>query len=195
MMVYMGILKLLSDIGKGILSIGQVFMSHKEINDESIMMWIDEIHKKECKKQGLDIPYKFKLGNPATDAAIIDKDGVLQEFVGKKGIKALGGCVVETDGSIYIEYYPSRYRDNLNDVFMCDEHDAKSLIASNVAHELYHARQFMWLYERGGYPAVDRALTEERNYNYSEGPIERGACNYSIGGIEQDFEFDLGCYV
>ena len=191
----MGILDTIVAIKDGICSIGKVLVSHKKINENSIMQWIDEMHKIECRRQGVQVEYEFKLGNPETDAAIVDKTGIIEELIGKTGSKALGGCLFYPDGSIKIEYYPNRYMDNLKNVFMCNKLDALSLIETNVAHEIYHVRQFRWLYQRGGYEAVSKALEEEHKYNYSEGPIERGACNYSLGGIEQDFDFELGCYV
>jgi hypothetical protein len=72
--------------------------------------------------------------------------------------------------------------------------ECENSVWMNVSHEVYHCKQFIWIAEHYGIESVYDALEKEKNYRYGEGPLERGAYNYSIAGLEQNFEVEFAEY-
>ena len=71
---------------------------------------------------------------------------------------------------------------NFNDVY--------TTIKGTIKHEIYHCYQFRYIFDHYGADGINKVISNESNYPYGEGPLERGAIEYSItnGELKQNFD-------
>ena len=121
------------------------------------------------------------------DERFSDED--MQELVeSEKGLTMESDILAFTEVSseeiIYIAFSLHailKYVEGENPIF------AWLLIEDIAKHESFHARQYNYLLKKGGMEAVGRLSEYMQSVNYEENILEKGAWDFQLDNIEQDF--------
>lgn len=65
-----------------------------------------------------------------------------------------------------------------NNEINIDKDDSGFSIYQIALHELWHVKQFSYLFDKGGIDLVKSVLEKEKEFEYGQGPLELGAIRY-----------------